>query len=127
MDRKEKIKVIYEKIANTDVTLGCRTKIWIIRDVIADHDNWIMSFWFITKWKLKYYDSEWFYAEDKIIWHPVMIWDVLEYDKQLNLQLMLDWKDPIDTSNILNIWNDFRKPIEDQSDECVDYVYSLLD
>lgn len=54
----------------------------------------------------------------KIIWHPVMIWDVLDYFWNKKWAMTLD--------RILRFWENKINPIEEQSDECVDYIYGLI-
>lgn len=71
----------------------------------------------------------------KIIWHPVMIWDVMDYiennwfeddfEKIYGVEYTPVWKINL-PNNLFNIWDEKRKPIEDQSDECVDFVYNLI-
>lgn len=96
--REQKIKAIYEKIANKQPN-------------IAQHYLNELN----ANWTIEYNDySELFdLLEDK-----VMIWDVLEWI-YLNIEDKIVW-------NLLAIWNDWRKPIEEQSDECIDYIYNLL-
>lgn len=71
----------------------------------------------------------------KVIWHPVMIGDVLRkirllagYALDNDLIKKSDFGNVIAHHNyrITQIWEDFRKPIEDQSDECIDFVHSLI-
>lgn len=83
MTKEEKIKAIYEEIA-----------------------EWI-------------YDS---YSEDETIF-PVMIWDVLDfYSKKLwTFQLYNNT-----TMDLLEVWKEKRKPIEEQSGDCIDFVFNLL-
>jgi len=55
---------------------------------------------------------------DEIIWHTVMIWDVLDWiEKNKNLQI-----DP-DKLVLDNFWKEKRKPIDDQDDETIDFTY----
>ena len=65
---------------------------------------------------------------EKIIWHDVYLWDVLDY--LYNKQTWLDWQDKeqyrIDLLVIMNLWEHKRKPIEEQSDECIEFIYNLL-
>ena len=154
--RWEKIDFIYEKIANKDLTFWCRViiettwikewYIWIIyrygtlvydlsedieeldllwhnecylssgRCIINDIDfsdfkyfDWVMSVWESEKEK----DTTYLY---RIIWHPVMIWDVIEY---------FYWD--ARCSDFVDVWKNLKAPIENQSDECIDFVYSLLE
>ena len=68
------------------------------------------------------------FTDYRIIWHPVMIGDVLDflsttmprtYSAEANVYcdrvMKLTW-----------VWKQKRKPINDQSDECVKFVYDLL-
>ena len=64
-----------------------------------------------------------------------MIWDVLRQIRLLagyaldnDLIKKSDFGNVIAQHNyrITQIWEDFREPIEEQSDECIDYVYSLI-
>ena len=47
---------------------------------------------------------------------PIMIWDIMEYFK--NSRWYVDC--------IIGLWGDYRLPLYMQSEECVDYVYSLI-
>lgn len=138
MDREEKIKVIYETMANKERTFGCE---YIVKD-----RDWYEYEVRETEWEcvnLTYWDSyevdEWYDSYDinylvSIIWHPVMIWDVFDYTNEKKIDMV--WSDPsyaIDVRdweqsiNIFNLWEHKRKPIDDQSDECVDFIYSLIE
>ncbi len=63
-----------------------------------------------------YYDS---YSDDDTIF-PVMIWDVLDY---IEINRLVD-EDIIWA--ILNKWKEKRKPIEIQSNNCVEYIFNLI-
>lgn len=53
-----------------------------------------------------------------IIWHPVMIWDILDY--------IWEWPNFFDENiKIVRLWVNIRKPIDDQPIECIEYVYNL--
>lgn len=75
---------------------------------------------FFDRWRIKLEDWisywEWFWY--KIIWHPVMIGDVLDY---LQSNSLLS-----ECIDLLWIWNNKRKPIENQSEECITYIYNLI-
>jgi len=83
-------------------------------------------------WKKKWYEIIKSKIIEKIIWHPVMIWDVLAYCDMYNLMnknmhkcIFSDWV--INRwENILLLWKDKRLPIEEQSSEAIDYVYNLI-
>jgi len=142
MTKQEMINAIYEKIANKELSFGC---------LFINPNNWDYSdcqrkiFTREYDWHIYYktsYGSTWedvqdrnyFTSTGKIIWHLVMIWDVLEY---------WDWKysypqhpdvicPPHDTSYsspediILELWKKKRLPIESQQEECIEYIYNLI-
>lgn len=89
------------------------------------------------------------------IWHPVMIWDVLDYiwdtktseiiDEKLSTLEIHKWWDYWNFEEIRDLWachnwimedvieiklnqlwKEKRKPLEEQSLECIDYVFNLL-
>lgn len=129
MNRQEKIDFIYEKIADKTLSFWCiirrETGVWdildfkIIQNRLIKFDNWK------TRREIQLYHSNsnqvWLYNEldDKeIIWHPVMLGDVLDYlwDKK--------WLMTID--KIIRHWEKKRLPIEDQDDGFIDYIYRTL-
>ena len=75
----------------------------------------------------------------KIIWHPVMIGDVLEYiqDNLIMLNTSEKWdyfmlkKNPYTPYDwilwtLMDIRTNKRKPIENQSEECITFIYNLI-
>ena len=66
----------------------------------------------------------------EIIGHPVMIGDVLDYIEPYwkgyaqDVRFDRERKRKIDIA--LLQWDKKREPIEKQSDECIDYIYSLI-
>lgn len=181
--RQEKIDAIYEKIARKDLTTWCIC--WSLSPDIPAYMVFLFSqhekFFLKPKREYHYFRykddvlNNWkrfFPVENiffKIIWHPVMIWDVLDWI-QKNINNWFDkccdcWadmiyedkyycsneectneEDPIDLiflnkwdlvienawrdSRFINedifLWKNLTSPIEDQSDECVDFVYDLI-
>ena len=129
-------------MANKELTLGCKVKFskWIYS--IIDREN----VWFLSSYKGQDWDiyntiviedgvNSRCYSIEEIIWHPVMIGDVLRQIRLLagyaldnDLIKKSDFWNVIAQHNyrITQIWEDFREPIESQSDECIDYVYSLI-
>ena len=127
MTREERIKAIYEAMANKKRTFGCRWKTL----------NW-ESVTFIRKnrgWKYLYMRRNkefmiplWY--TPKVIWHPVMIWDVLDWIEPY-------WSGYVQSvefterrrrkKNLVLLQRDNKRlPIDEQSDECIDYVYGLI-
>ena len=81
----------------------------------------------------------------EITWHPVMIWDVIDWieKKEFDINKPIPWfwfeedEEIADESkllliqdyyvdNIIAYWDKKREAIESQSDECIDYIYSLI-
>lgn len=138
MGREAKIKAIYDEIANKNRTFGCKYIVknneWSIFELREDEWDGI-SF---NNW----YDEtfEWIWEDEliryKLIWivgHPVMIWDVLGYTNEKKIDVVwsdsscaIDVRDGEQSINIFNLWDKKRESIENQSDECIDFIYSLI-
>lgn len=127
MTREKKLEAIYKEMANKEPTFGCKakhtTKRWLIYNVIL---VWQMIYWekYFVRSDSLWYDVEWVYEKDwtfETIWHPVMLGAIFEwYSKNrwfINSQFIL---------SLIEIWTWYDKLIDDQTDECIDYVYSLI-
>lgn len=62
-----------------------------------------------------------------------MIWDVFDYINEEKINMVwsdsscaIDVRDWEQSINIFNLWGHKRKPIEEQSDECVNFIYDLI-
>ena len=133
MELKEKIDFIYEKIANKDLTFGCKIfhkvdwkrsfKARIITDKIEKDYG---TFYWV---KLEFENSiTWLQEKEmEIIGNPVMLGDVLDwiYDNEMTLFEDTWINHIIDTTIKLWILN-LRKPLEEQSDKCIDFIYNLI-
>jgi len=64
-------------------------------------------------------NNKWIDFIEEVIWHPVLIWDVLDYMTFNNP------KQPIKTELSL-AWEFKRLPIEEQSAQCITYIYNLI-
>lgn len=118
MNREEKIAAIYDAMANKKRTFGCRCKRNDGEDVIFIRQNKTWTYLSIRE-NEEFTVSLWYIPE--IIWHPVMIWDVLNYCSSY----ISDWDDSVDSQiDLLSYWGDYRLPIEDQPEECIDFVHS---
>ena len=128
MNKKQMIDKIYEVIADKEFIFGCKVKYeyhWL---------NKIWDWWWdlnTTEW-IWYCNWHWYHEEsgdmcgnkykhtyklEKIIWHPVMIWDVLD----------MEWIDDNDIIEyIMDLFIEKRKPIEEQSEECIKFIYNLI-
>lgn len=126
-------------MANKEKSFGCRyiakhskegSKPFETRDV-EDH---FLSF---EDWDYCYVD---YLCDDSIrydlvevIGHPVMIGDVIDYTGEKKIDIVwsdsscaIDIRDWENSLNLFNLWDNKRTPIEEQSDGCVNYVYSLI-
>ena len=131
MEKQAKIDLIYETIAHKTLSNGCiimhKESGWFTKII---HTRWFeYELWWVQYIKNKFDDipldihseeSERFLEKRKIIWHPVMIWDVLDYLENYFPIIYVN-----DIRDIMLEWEDKRKPIEEQSDECIDYIYSV--
>lgn len=127
MTREEKLEAIYEEIANKELTFGCKakhtTKRWLIYDVIL---VWQMIYWekYFVRSDSLWYDVEWVYEKDwtfETIWHPIMLGAIFEWYSSkkwfISSQFIME---------LIEKWTWYDRPIEEQSDECVNFVYSLI-
>ena len=143
MTREEKLEVIYKEMANKEASFGCRYK-FIKKYQYCDW-AWFEPWDIITLCKrdAKYEDSflttffrdialikKDVYDYVKIIWHPVMIGDVLDWIEPY-------WSGYVQSveftdrrrrkMNLVLLQRDNKRlPIDEQSDECIDYVYGLI-
>lgn len=125
MTREEQIKKIYQKISDRTLSRWCKfTHDWIefIHSWNTNSDEIILEC--IKEWTTY------------IIWHPVMIWDVLDFMENdfvnasnwllIDFDLLYLHKSTI---NLFNIWKEKRKPIEEQSEEVlwqlIDYLSNI--
>ena len=60
----------------------------------------------------------------KVIWHPVMIWDVMYYIRK-KYRNNHSWFHT-DRSKLIDLRSKEREPIEWQYDDCIDFVHSLI-
>lgn len=119
-----------------------QTMIDKIYEVVADKtlSMWCYYFSEITRQQEVYDWSIWSNYIRKIIGHPVMIWDVLDFiddwdfanmASQIYQQDRIKIDDPDEDNitsiiTILDLRKEKRKPIEEQSEHCIKYIYNLL-
>ena len=134
MTREEKLEAIYQEMANKEASFGCRYK-FIKKYQYCDW-AWFEPWDIITLCKrdAKYEDSflttffrdialikKDVYDYVEIIWHPVMIGTIFErYSSSrwfINSQFI---------TKLIDKWTWYDESIDEQSDECIDYVYSLI-
>ncbi len=121
MTRQQKISAIYKKIANKNLTLGCKI-------VLIDY-FWVKTInqevdWF-GKFEICWDISRVFTSKDieVIIWHKLLIWDILDYhNKENHWYLLNSWQ----WVELFGLWEHPRKPIEDQNNKCIDFIHKNL-
>lgn len=132
MTREEKIGAIYKEMANKKVSFGCKYMHNGYRYTVDDsnyrlHKEWNNYCLYIGTIcncpieiveKYNEYKNHWVV---EIIWHPVMIGTVFEWYSAskwfINSQFVME---------LIDKWTGYDKPIDEQSGECIDYVYSLI-
>lgn len=104
LSREEKIKRIYEVV-------------WTAKDnrnelaMYAIHKFWINKPVEVMQGILPKYRE---------LYTPkVMIWDVLDWNSK-------QWEKAIESNDILFVWWKLRQPLEEQSDECIRYLFWLI-
>ena len=143
MTIEEKIEAIYNQIANKELSFGCKVKWfdWNLHKFIEleEFNDTHRNYWYIDLNKdwmlLDVLMSEDFFNETtEIIWHPVMIGDVLDYREiKANNKKREPWKWnwlywiwDVKTMELNREWKLKRLPIEEQSEEAINYIYNLL-
>lgn len=137
MNKVEKILAIYKEIANDELTSGC--KISIDREIatIIDWDrNWK---WITILWEDWWVTRDDYKNEFTIIWHPVMIGDVIQYlqdkyqwrpDGRWGIEFKSDLYSEEafydDVNSLCIFWNKKREELDMQSSKCINFVYYLM-
>lgn len=121
MNKEQMIEKIYEVIADKTLSFGCKIK-WYKREhtIVSCGNttyNTIIQFSDTLLSKVDKSDRAF-----KIIWHPVMIWDVLNY---------IDWftdRNNLEQTILDTVFIRWKKNIiiNDQSTECIEFVYNLV-
>ena len=146
LKRAEKLEAIYKEMANKELTFWCRvnTEYWRIVSIVEETAD---ERWYIVVSEESLYNDEdlgayycWLrvrWLEDmeqidiaEIIWHPVTIGDVIDWIEPYWAGYAQDVRFTEERRRKINLillqWDKKREPIESQSDECIDYVYSLI-
>ena len=148
MTRTEKISAIYAEMANKEETFWCKVLVDTqkrfgnrlesesgIEDTIIGkirdpddfrkfnlEDNWPSY----DDWQYNNIDEEEFTCITEVIWHPVMIWDVIDWIHPYWTGCAQDERFANERKRKINLvllqWDKKRESIESQSDECIDYI-----
>ena len=137
MTREEKTQAIYEKIANKELTFGCKVddECWRIVSIVEETAD---ERWYIVVSEESLYNDEdlgayycwlrvsWLEIMEQIdiaeiIWHPVMLGTIFEWYSSskwfINSQFVME---------LIDKWTGYDESIDEQSDECIDFVHSLI-
>ena len=127
MTRAEKISAIYAEMANKKLKLWCKCKNHNWENVIFIRQNKTWSYLSIRE-NEEFTVSLWYTPE--IIWHPVMIGDVLDWIEPYwsgHVQSVEFTERRRRKMNLVLLQRDNKRlPIDEQSDGCIDYIYSLI-
>lgn len=109
MSREEKITAIYKEMANKELTP------WCCVEIKAQNEYGDFTY------RLCRGDERPTTEIKEIIGHPVMLGSIFEWYSAskwfINAQFVIE---------LIDKWTGYDKPIDDQSDECIDYIYSLI-
>lgn len=103
MTKQEKLKVIQEKMLNIDLPISnsvfdfCKSK-WFVEPFLPQE-----------------------LVDEITVFDKVMIGDIIDFINKPNR----DWVND-NVINLLYHYRSPRKPIEDQNEDCIDFVYSLI-
>lgn len=145
MTREEKLVAIYAEMANKEDSFWLRfiAKFQDYKDKYFDARELTTLFWREDEdWEVfreaitdggllrnHYYldENAWYIPHIKrgevlkIIWHPVMLGTIFEWYSSsrwfINSQFVME---------LVDKWTGYDESIDEQSDECIDYVYSLI-
>lgn len=122
------INKIYEVIADKTLSFGCKIK---AKTINTEFPIWWENYkepfvityrkWIPTVIYLK--DNR---DDFEIIWHPVMIWDVYHWWAVMDERVQPTDKYIMIRNDIHTYWKYYRKPIEEQPEHTIDFIYSLI-
>lgn len=135
------LDAIYKEIANKELTMWCRIKpLYSFKDegiqpILGEKRNYIENDSFevvLLSKKAWHWELERLKSDIQIMGHPVMIWDVLDWvNKNIEKSfieenpVMYDWLDEY-RQEVLYKRTKPKESIEEQSERCIAYIYSLL-
>ena len=123
MTKEEMLSAIYNEMADKTLSEWCIVfnKVSWTNDIV-----WNIYITFDDKLIEPRFDRLMEKDEYKIIWHPVRIGDVLDWFDKNNPEHLWWWNWVINGEIIVREWNNLRLPIDEQSDECIEFIYNLI-
>lgn len=122
---------IYKHIANKELSFWCRIKYrW--KEWVFLENNWNFFTMHIEHNIMSWFEETIDLVES--IWHPVMPWDVVKWWMEVigkKYSSLYYWEyEATDFEifcwNLFYIWEDARKPIDEQPFKCKEFVYNLI-
>lgn len=123
MTKQEMIDKIYEVIADKTLSFGCMVKSYYDLRIETISDKFWKKF-ILLETLSDYWNKEDLLDSFYIIWHPVMIWDVLDWG--FENESLYNEKYDFWIWEIFGFWKEKRKPIDNQSEECITFIYNLI-
>lgn len=120
-ERQDMINRIYEEMSDKTLSFWCRVSVFWLKHRVVNCENPKENDLQVTR----YTNTKFKKNEYEIIWHPVMIWDVLDWIREKNKNSSIE-ESYINNEDVIRLRKEKRKPIEDQSDECVAFIHSLI-
>lgn len=122
MTKEQKLDAIYEAMADKTLSQWCIVLYdempHLVWDMILTSDDEIAELEPIES----IIESEWY----DIIGHPVRIGDVLDWYNENNPEHLWCGNGKINWEVICREWSNLRLPINEQSESCISFVYSLI-
>lgn len=144
MTKKEKIDKVYGVIADKTLDFGCYLMTQWTKKIFM-YDIYVYSFDGNSKriedtkryiWKSlilePYKEIVDTYSMEKdvnytIIWHPVMLWDVLDWIEKQGVAMYWHWVTTItNIREVTKLRKEKRREMENQPDDCIDFIYNLI-
>ena len=137
MTREKKLEAIYKEMANKELSFGCivTAEYWRTVSIVEETAD---ERWYIAVSEESLYNDEdlgayycwlrvsWLEIMEQIdiaeiIWHPVMLGAIFEWYSSsrwfINSQFVME---------LVDKWTGYDESIDEQSDECIDFVHSLI-
>ena len=126
MNKQEMTEYIYSKVADKTLSFGC--KVFHKWDDQSPNPIYRIYTWDDTSWNMNNLNI------DKIIWHTIYIGNILQYILSKKRSFFFNNYPIEEVCSLLEgnwkddkiFWNDFTKPINEQSEECIKYVCDLI-
>lgn len=104
MTREEKIQAIYDEIANKEINIY-----WSI----------------VEKYRIDWTPERKIYVGDVLSYISDIVWEA-HTARHFELKQTYEEMYETDFMDIIRLWDCYHQELEQQPDECIDYIYSLI-